>query len=74
MDKDWIMIFIFYFFFTFAPCILVISSFFIYPTDEQLDFSKGMSKFTLKFALKCSYMFRFNNRHQGATIRALLKL
>jgi hypothetical protein len=33
-----------------------------------------MSKFTLKFTLKCSYMFRFNNLHQGATIRALLKL
>ena len=42
----------------------------IYPTDAELDGSKRMSKFTLK----CSYMFRFNNHHQGATIRALLKL
>jgi len=44
--------------------------FFIYPSDTQLDCSKIMSKFTLK----CSYMFRYNNRHQGATILALLKL
>ena len=26
-----------------------------------------MSKFTLKFTLKWSHMFRFNNHHQGAT-------
>ena len=47
-----------------------LSSPFIHPTDAQLDCSKRMSKFTLKY----SYMFRFNNHHQGATIRALLKL
>ena len=41
-----------------------------YPTDAQLDYSKRLSKFTLK----CSCMFQFNNHHQGATIRALLKL
>ena len=51
-------------------CILILSSLFMYPTDVQLDCSKRMSKFTLK----CSYMFRFNNHHQGATICALLKL
>jgi len=56
--------------FTVAPCILILSSLFIYPTDAQLDCSKIMSKFTLK----SSYMFRFNNCHQGATIRTLLKL
>jgi len=44
--------------------------FLFYPIDSQLDCSKRMSKFTLK----CSYMFRFNNHHQGATTRALLKL
>ena len=44
--------------------------FLFYPADAQLYCSKRMSKFTLK----CSYMFRFNNRHQGATICALLKL
>jgi len=47
---------------------------FIYPTDVQLDCSKRMSQFTLKFTLKCSYMFRFCNHHQGANVRALLKL
>jgi len=59
-------------FFTVAPCILILSSFLIYPTDAQLDCSKKMSQFTLKFILKSSYMFRFYNHHQGATIRALL--
>ena len=44
------------------------TSLFIYPTVAKLDYSKRMSKFTLK----CYYMFRFNNHHQGATIRALL--
>ena len=48
--------------------------FFSYPTDAQLDCSKRMSKFRLKFTSKCSYMFRFNNHHQGATTRAFLKL
>jgi len=47
-----------------------VSSIFIYPTDAQLNCSKRISK----FILKCSYMFRFNNHHQGATIRILLKL
>ena len=47
---------------------------YFYPTDEQLDCSKRILKFTLKFTLKCSYMFQFNNHHQRATIRALLKL
>ena len=48
----------------------LISSILFYPSDAQSDCSKRMSEFTLK----CSYMFRFNNHHQGATIRALLKL
>jgi len=34
--------------FTVAPCILVLSSLFIYPTDAQLDCSKSVSQFTLK--------------------------
>jgi hypothetical protein len=46
------------------------TSLFIYPTVAQLDCSKRMSEFTLK----CSYMFQFNNHHQGATICALLKI
>ena len=32
-----------------VPCILILSSLFSYPTDAQLDCSKGMSEFTLKF-------------------------
>jgi hypothetical protein len=53
---------------------LTISSFYFNPTEAQLDYPKRMLKFTLKFATKCSYMFRFNNHDQGATVRALLKL
>ena len=59
-----------FFSFTVVPCVLMLSSLLFYPTDTQSDCSKRMSKFTLK----CCYMFRFNNHHQGATIRALLKL
>ena len=33
-----------------------------------------LSKLTLKFTLKCCYMFRLTNYHQGAYCRALLKL
>ena len=62
--------FLIFFFSTVAPCILIVKSIFIYTTDAQLYCSKRMSKFTLK----CSYMFRFNNHHQGATIHGLLKL
>jgi hypothetical protein len=40
----------------------------------QLMYNYDCSKRMLKFTLKCSYMFRFNNHHQGATIRTLLKL
>jgi len=49
---------------------VILSSLLFYPTDAQLDCSKRKSKFTLKR----SYMFQFNNHHQGATIRTLLKL
>ena len=59
---------------TVVPCILMLSRllfiYFFNPTATQLDCSKRM----LKFTLKCSYMFQFNNHHQGATIRTLLKL
>jgi len=47
----------------------VLSSLFIYPAVAQLDCSKRMSQFTLKFTLKCSYMFRFYNHHQGSNVR-----
>jgi len=48
----------------------VVISLFIYPTDAQLDWPKNV-KIYIKFTLKCSYMFRFNNYHQGATIRMI---
>jgi uncharacterized protein YdhG (YjbR/CyaY superfamily) len=40
--------------------------------NAQLDYSK--LKRTLKFTIKCSYMFRLTNHHQRAYCRALLKL
>jgi len=59
---------------TVAPRILLISSLFIYPTDAQLDFSKKNVTLYIKIHIKCCYMFRFYNHHQGASIRALLML
>jgi len=53
---------------------LELSSLFIYLANTQLDCSKRISQFTSNFTLKCSYMFRFYNHHQGANVRALLKL
>jgi len=48
---------------------------FIYPTDAQLDRSKRMLKFTLKFTREVLlHVSVFYNHHQGATICALLKL
>ena len=40
--------------------------------NAQLGYSR--LKLTLKFTLKCSYMFQLTNHHQGALFRALLKL
>jgi len=40
--------------------------YFIYPTNAQLDYSKRMLKFTLIFALKCSYVFRFKQLSSGS--------
>jgi hypothetical protein len=40
--------------------------------NAQLDHSR--LKLTLKFTLKCSYMFRLTNHHQGAYCCALLTL
>ena len=51
----------------------IISSLFI-QLNAQLDCSRKMLKLTLKFTLKCSYMFRFNNHFQGVYSCALLKL
>jgi len=61
-------------FFIVAPCFLILSSLYIYATDVQLDCSKRMSQFTLKFTSKCSYIFRFYNHHQGANVCALTKV
>jgi len=40
----------------------------------QLNFSRKLLKLTLKFTLKCPYMFRFNTHPQGPYCCALLKL
>ena len=60
--------------FTVLPLILILSRRLFIQLIAQLDCSRKMLKRTLKFTLKCSYMFRFNNRHQGAYCCALLKL
>jgi len=49
-----------------------IIKFFIIQLNAPLDYSR--LKLTLKFTLKCSYMLRLTNHHQGAYCRALLKL
>jgi len=46
-----------FFFLTVVPWILMLSGLLFYPTDAQLYCSKIMLKFTLKFRLKCTYMF-----------------
>jgi hypothetical protein len=47
----------------------------IYPTDAQLDCSKRMLKFSLKFTREVLlHVMVFYNRHQGSTMCALLKL
>ena len=51
-----------------------ISSLLFIQLNAQLECSRKMLKLTLKFALKCSYMFRLHNHHQGAYCCALLKL
>jgi len=34
--------------------------------NAQLDCPRKLLNLTFKFTLKCSYMFRLNNHHQGA--------
>ena len=51
----------------------IITSLFI-QLNAQLDCSRKLLILTIKFTLKCSYMFRFNSHHQGAYCCALLKL
>jgi len=53
---------------------LDIITFLFIRLNAQLDCWRKMLKLTLKFTLKCSYMFWFNNHHQGAYCCALLKL
>jgi len=48
---------------------------FIYPADAQLNCSKRMLKFTLKFTWEVLlHASVLHNLHQGATICVLLKL
>ena len=58
----------------YGECLFSLESF-IYPTDAQLDCSKRMLKFTLKFRREVLlYVTDFCNHHQGAIMCALLKL
>jgi len=58
--------------FTVPQCILIFSRLLFIQLNAQLDCSRKMLTFTLKYTLKCSYMFRLHNRHQGAYCCALL--
>jgi len=48
---------------------------FIYPTRKtaKLECSRKMLKLTLKFTLKCSYMFPFNKPTSGSLLMCLAK-
>jgi len=61
---------VYFFFFTVPPRILILSRFLFIQLNAQLDCFRKM----LKSTLKCSYMFQFNNHHQGAYCCVLLKL
>jgi len=48
---------------------------FIYPTDAQINCSKNVKKFTLKFTWEVLlHVSVFHNHHHGATTCALMKL
>jgi hypothetical protein len=55
----------------FQTIAFLLSKFLFVQLDAQLNYSK--LKLTFNFTLKCSYMFRVTNHHQGAYCRALLK-
>jgi len=60
--------------FTVLQCILRLSRPLIIQLNTQLDCSRKMLKFTLKFILKCSYMFRFNKPSSGSLLMCFAKV
>jgi len=60
--------------FAVAPCILILSILFIYPTDAQLDCSKRMSKFALNLHLNSPTCFGLTTIIRELIFVALLKL
>ena len=64
----------FLFFFTFLPCILIFSRLLFVQLNVQLDCSRKLLKLILKFALKCSYMFRLNKPTSGSLLLCLAKI
>jgi len=56
--------------FTVLPCILILSS----PLFIQLIAQVECSRKMLKLTLKCLYLFRLHNHHQGVYCCTLLKL
>ena len=59
---------------TVLPRILILSRLLFIQLNAQLDCSRKLLRLALKFTLKCSSMFRFNNHPQGDYSCALLKL
>jgi len=53
------------FFFTVLPSILILLHLLFAQTNVQPDCSRKLLKLTLQYKLKFSYMFGFNNQHQG---------
>ena len=64
----------FLFFFTFLPCILIFSRLLFVQLNVQLDCSRKLLKLILKFALKCSYMFRLNKPTSGSLLSFFAKI
>ena len=63
-----------FFYFVVLPCILILSRILFIQLSAQLDCSRKVLKLILKFTLKCSYVFRFNNHHQGSLLLCLAKV
>jgi len=57
-----------------VPRILLLSRLLFIQLNAQVDCSREMLKLTLKFTLKCSYMFRFNKPSSGSLLLCFAKV
>jgi len=55
-------------FFTVLPHILILSRLLFIQLNAKLNCSRRLLKLTLKFTLKCPYMFRFNKPSSGSLL------